>query len=170
MDMAKEIQGRLPKQINLKKKSDISFAITSKGVLNSLGVFLLQEVDRFNKLLSVMNKSLTLLQQAIQGTTVMSMELEAMFNCFLDNKVPKNWINSAYPCLKPLATWEEDMIKRIEFMSDWFYNGPPVSFWLPCFFFPQGFMTAALQEYSRSNDIALYTLKFRTNIMKAITP
>jgi len=74
----------------------------------------------------------------------MSMELEAMFKSFLDNKVPENWVRTAYPCLKPLASWEEDMIKRIEFISDWTYYGPPISFWLPAFFFPQGFMTAAL--------------------------
>lgn len=143
-DLAKDIEGRLPKQIDLSRKSDISFAMTNKGILNSMAVFLNQEVDRFNSLLGVIKKSLKLLQQAIQGTVVMSMELESMFKSFLDNKVPDNWVKAAYPCLKPLASWEEDMIKRIEFISDWTYFGPPNSFWLPAFFFPQGFMTAAL--------------------------
>lgn len=143
-DMAKDIEGRLPKQMDYERRSSISFELTDKGILNSLAVFLQQEVDRFNNLLGVIKKSLKLLQQAIQGTVVMSMELEAMFNSFLNNKVPANWEKAAYPCLKPLSSWEEDMIKRIDFISNWYYNGPPTAFWLPCFFFPQGFMTASL--------------------------
>lgn len=59
------------------------------GVMNSLGVFIGQEVDRFNILISVIKKSLVDLQKAINGLVVMSMDLEKMFNGFLDQKVPK---------------------------------------------------------------------------------
>jgi dynein heavy chain len=71
------------------------------------------------------------------------MELEQMFNKFLDSKVPDNWVKVAYPCLKPLGSWFKDMQKRIDFMGHWLYQGPPNSYWAPAFFFPQGFMTAA---------------------------
>ena len=54
----------------------------------SLGVFVGQEVDRFNTLLNVMKSTLINLDKAIQGTVVMSMDLESMFNNFLNNKVP----------------------------------------------------------------------------------
>jgi dynein heavy chain, axonemal len=40
--------------------------------MNSLGVFIGQEIDRFNTLLRVMKSSLTNLDKAIQGTVVMS--------------------------------------------------------------------------------------------------
>lgn len=143
-DIAKDIQARLPKPLNMKKACAAAFALTDKNVMNSMGVFLSMEIQRFNKLLAVLSKSLSDLQQAIQGTLVMSMELEAMFNCFLDSKVPANWKTVAYPCLKPLASWIADMIARFEFMSAWCYEKVPISFWLPAFFFPQGFMTAAL--------------------------
>lgn len=93
-----------------------------------------------------------------------------MFNNFLNGKVPANWERVAYPCLKPLASWEEDMIKRIEFIGNWTYYGPPNSFWLPAFFFPQGFMTAALQSYSRQTETAIDTLKYRTNITNNVDP
>jgi len=43
----------------------------------------------------------------------MSLELETMFFCFLNKKVPDNWENVAYPSLKPLASWYEDLIKRL---------------------------------------------------------
>ena len=39
--------------------------------------------------------------------------------------------------MKPLASWTEDFFMRIEFMDNWLIKGPPMSFWLPGFFFPQ---------------------------------
>lgn len=63
---------------------------------NSLDIFRSQEVQRFNKLISVMKKSLSDLQKAIKGTVVMSIQLENMFLAFLDKKVPELWENYAY--------------------------------------------------------------------------
>lgn len=111
-----------------------------------------------------MKYSLEELVKAIAGTVVMSMELEQMFAKFIDSKVPDNWVKHAYPCLKPLASWFKDLGKRIEFMSDWLYKGPPKSFWVPAFFFPQGFMTASAQMYARSTSQAIDTLAFKTNV------
>jgi len=80
-----------------------------------------QEIARFNKLLTVIRASLVDLQKAIQGTVVMSMELEAMFKSFIDAKVPNNWMGVGYPCLKPLGSWMKDLIRRIEFIGNWLY-------------------------------------------------
>lgn len=55
---------------------------------NSLDIFRLQEVERFNALISVIKRSLSDLQKAIKGTVVMSIQLENMFDAFLDKKVP----------------------------------------------------------------------------------
>jgi len=60
-----------------------------------LDIFKAQEVERFNKLLKIMKKTLVDLQKAIKGTVVMSIELENMFNAFLNTKVPENWENYA---------------------------------------------------------------------------
>lgn len=54
---------------------------------NTLGVFLGQELVRFNKLISVMDKSLKELQKAIKGLVVMSSELEKTHECFLFQQV-----------------------------------------------------------------------------------
>jgi dynein heavy chain len=102
----------------------------------SLGVFVGQEIDRFNGLLRVMRNSLINLDKAIQGTVVMSMELEMMFNDFLNNKVPIPWVKAGYPSLKPLASWVADLLLRVEFIMSWLYHGPPSTYWLPAFFFP----------------------------------
>jgi dynein heavy chain len=151
-DMAKEYSDMLPAQLDKSKAHATTFAVTDKGAMNSLGVFVGQEISRFNTLLAAMKSSLEDLVMAIAGTVVMSMELEQMFNKFLDAKVPDNWVKCAYPCLKPLSSWFKDMVKRIEFMSSWLYEGPPISFWVPGFFFPQGFMTASSQMYARETS------------------
>lgn len=84
------------------------------------------------------------IKNAIEGKVVMSMDLERMFNNFIDNRVPIMWANVGYPSLKPLNSWFDDLIQRVEFLSKWLYQGPPKSYWISAFFFPQGFMTAAL--------------------------
>ena len=163
-DMAIEFEKGLPKNLDLSKAHELTFAKTEQGIENSLGVFIKQEIARFNKLLTVIRASLVDLQKAIQGTVVMSMELEAMFKSFIDTKVPNNWMGVGYPCLKPLGSWMKDLIRRIEFIGNWLYQGPPSSYWIPAFFFPQGFMTASLQTYARKTSTAIDTLAFRTNV------
>jgi dynein heavy chain len=63
------------------------------------------------------------------------------YKSFTINQTPEVWHKSGYLCLKPLASWTTDLHRRIAFMSLWLKEGPPKSFWLPGFFFPQGFMT-----------------------------
>jgi len=127
--------------------------------VNSLGVFLGQELVRFNGLIEVMKSTLHQLQRAIKGEVVMSGELEAMYNCFVFQKVPAPWESAGYPCLKPLPSWVEDFLRRIQFMGDWLLHGPQNAYWLSGFFFPQGFMTAVKQTYSRNKMIAVDTLR-----------
>ena len=167
-EMAEKMKAELPDNMDKSKAHEKTFAKSEAGVMISLGVFVGQEIERFNKLLTVIRKNLQDLADAIEGTVVMSQELELMFNSFMDGKVPERWLSGAlgYPSLKPLAAWMADLIKRIEFMSTWLYEGPPLSFWLSCFFFPQGFMTATLQTYARDTKTAIDTLSFRTNVLE----
>lgn len=109
-----------------------------EGVMISLGVFVKQEMERFNKLLIEVKKNLNSLVNAIKGTEVMSSKLEDIFNSFIDNKVPLSWMdnNIGFPSLKPLASWVQDLVDRIEFIGGWVSNGPPMTFWVAAFFFP----------------------------------
>lgn len=85
------------------------FVEDEKGLLPSLSIVLLQEAARFNRLLKTIKLSLENLKCAIDGTALMSDELDAMFYSLLNNIVPKNWQKVAYPSLKPLASWLVDM-------------------------------------------------------------
>lgn len=109
-----------------------------EGVMISLGVFVKQEMERFNKLLIEVKKNLNSLINAIKGTEVMSSKLEEIFNCFLNNKVPEFWMdnNLGFPSLKPLDSWVNDLVDRITFVGSWVRDGPPLTFWVAAFFFP----------------------------------
>uniref|UniRef100_K3W9Z0 AAA+ ATPase domain-containing protein n=1 Tax=Globisporangium ultimum (strain ATCC 200006 / CBS 805.95 / DAOM BR144) TaxID=431595 RepID=K3W9Z0_GLOUD len=126
----------------------------------SMNTVLVQEVQRYNYLLHVMKVSLPNLQKALKGLTVMSPELETMANCIFNQKVPPLWEKKAYPSLKPLSSWVEDLLERIRFLTHWVDNGIPVVFWLSGFFFPQGFLTGIQQNHARQFGIAIDTLSF----------
>ena len=42
----------------------------------------------------------------------------------------------------------------------WLTFGPPQSFWLPGFFFPQGFLTGVLQTHARKYSLPIDQLLF----------
>ena len=71
-----------------------------------MGVFVEQEAVRFNKLLVVIRRTLVNLQKSIDGTVVMSADLEQMFNNFLINRRPELWEQSDlnFLTLKPLSS------------------------------------------------------------------
>jgi dynein heavy chain, axonemal len=117
------------------------------------------------------------LQKAIKGLVLMSKDLDAMFTSLQNNKVPALWESVAYPSLKPLSSWFTDMTYRVRFFQDWISPPPkinpetgeeeqrsgrpiPISFWISAFYFPQGFLTAVLQGYSRAHLIPVDILSF----------
>merc|ERR1712078_233907 len=108
-------------------------------------------------MLSFMKKMLLEMQRAIKGLVVMSAELDAAYANFLFQQVPAKWGEGGvgYPSLKPLASWFKDFVERCHFMHTWLTTQPPASFWIPAFFFPQGFLTSALQMYARKYQEAI---------------
>ncbi|KAH0513658.1 Dynein heavy chain 14, axonemal [Microtus ochrogaster] len=81
--------------------------------------FLSQEIERFNKLLSVIHKSLKDLQLAIKGEIILTQDLEEIYDSFLRVKVPKLWQKNAYRSCKPLSFWVSDLIQRVNFFNTW---------------------------------------------------
>jgi len=159
-DMAEDLLKRIPESKKQKEAHPDTYKKTPQGGVVSLGVFHGQEYTRIVSMISKVKSSLKMLGKAIKGVVLMSADLEGMYNSFLIQKVPNNWLKVAYPCLKPLNSWVVDFIERIHFLMGWLTNGPPLSFWISCFFFPQGFMTSALQLHARKTKIPIDTLVF----------
>ena len=171
-ELAEDILKRLPPPLDPEAAHPLTFALaegTGDGV-NSLGVFLQQEMSRFNNLTAVMRSSLSTLKKAVKGLVVMSSALETMLGAMLFQRVPPAWETAAYPSLKPLGGWVADLCARLQALDVWLRNGPPNCFWISGFFFPQGFTTGALQMYARKTRIPIDTLEFRTLVQDADGP
>lgn len=87
-----------------------------KGRLPSLTTVLMQEIDRYNKLLKLIHSSMENLKKAIKGLVVMSEALEEVFKAFINNQVPQMWSSRSYPSLKSLSSWVQDLILRLDFI------------------------------------------------------
>jgi len=78
----------------------------------SMNVVLVQEVARYNSLLEVIHTSSEALALALEGLVVTTAETEATLDSLLSNQVPARWRQRAYPSLKPLTAWVEDLRAR----------------------------------------------------------
>lgn len=141
------------------------------GSLTSLQLVLLHEVDHFNHLLHVVASSLKNLQLAVQGVLVMSADLERVFSSMLRGEVPAAWAKAAYPSLKPLASWHNDLRARVGFIRSWLVApGPPDRFPLPYFFYTQGFLTGVLQMHARKHKVPIDFLSFAYRLLDEPSP
>ena len=156
IDIAKNIQVQLCAAYDIEQIS----MLYPTDYHESMNTVLVQEAQRYNRLLIYMHSSLISVQKALKGLVVLSAELEAMGNDMFDQRVPAGWTSKSYPSLKPLGPWTKDLFQRLSFMQSWIDNGVPSSFWISGFFFPQGFLTAILQNFARKYQMPIDTVSF----------
>jgi len=121
------------------------------GKSNSLNVFLEQEIERLQKLLNIVRKTLVDLQLAIDGTIIMSHKLQDALDCIFNARVPTHWQGNLSWKAPNFPRWYEGLIDRYNQLFNWLTNKPPKSFWITGFYNPQGFLTAVHQEVTRAN-------------------
>ncbi|KAL3846382.1 hypothetical protein ACJMK2_017380 [Sinanodonta woodiana] len=160
LDLAANIYKQIPENIDYDGTAKI--LSTDPSPLN---VVLLQEIQRYNSLQNEIRASLTDLEKGIQGLVVMTFELENIFQCIYDGRVPPAWLK-AYPSLKPLAAWTRDLVLRVEQFAKWAQVAhPPTIFWMSAFTFPTGFLTAVLQTAARQNNVSVDSLSWEFSVM-----
>jgi len=147
-DQAAEIKARMPPLY----ECDAIQMMYPVRYDESMNTVLVQELEKFNRLLKVVHSSTKDVQLALKGLVVMSADLDAMGTAVFNQFVPGMWEEKAYPSLKPLAAWVQDLVDRLDFFSTWVEKDLPSVYWVSGFFFPQAFMTGTLQNYARKHN------------------
>uniref|UniRef100_A0A0A9X8R5 Dynein heavy chain 8, axonemal n=1 Tax=Lygus hesperus TaxID=30085 RepID=A0A0A9X8R5_LYGHE len=120
------------------------------GALNSLNIFLRQEIDRMQRVIKLVKITLKDLLLAIEGIIIMNENLREAFDAIYDAKVPMVWKRGSWESAS-LGFWYTELIMRNKQFVKWCFKGRPTAFWMTGFFNPQGFLTAMKQEVARAH-------------------
>lgn len=111
---ASDILKKLPQIFDLdkiRKKYGLEISPTT--------VVLLQELERFNRLISSMQRSLSTLKRALKGEVGMSNELDDLARALFNGQLPPTWRKLAPATKKTLGNWMDHFMKRLNQYNSW---------------------------------------------------
>uniref|UniRef100_A0A5K3EWX0 Dynein, axonemal, heavy chain 5 n=1 Tax=Mesocestoides corti TaxID=53468 RepID=A0A5K3EWX0_MESCO len=149
--MAEEMLSKVPPDYN---PFEVKELLQQLDHLKPLHIFLRHEIDRIQRVISVVRVTLSDLKVAIDGTIIMSESLRDALDNMYDAHIPALWRKVSWDSAT-LGFWFTDLLDRNAQLRNWLFHGRPKSYWLTGFFNPQGFLTAMRQEIARANKFAL---------------
>jgi len=129
---------------------------------------LLQEMERFNKLVSRMGQTISDLKRALKGEIGMSAELDALGTAFFNGQLPDLWRKLAPQTEKNLVNWIAHFERRYKQYRDWVDVEEPKVIWLSGLSIPESYSTALIQTTCRSKGWALDKSTMYTNVTKIL--
>lgn len=108
------------------------------------------------------------LNLGFQGLLTISEKMEQLMDAIALDRVPKSWVDLAYPSKRGLGSWFQNLLKRIEQLRNWKDdpNVIPKVTMLNRLFNPQSFLTAIKQVVGRRNQWELNKINIQTDVLK----
>lgn len=146
-DQSKEYLLKIPTDYNmmevleLLRKLQGPKGLSDRGMNVPLNVFLYQEIQRMQKILTIVRTTCQQIVEAIDGQIIMTPQIVSAIDSIADAKVPNNWIYDATGAeiswlLPNLGGWIGGLTDRNGQLFSWLKNGRPNTFWLTGFFNP----------------------------------
>jgi len=136
-----------------------------KGFGAPLNIFLFQELQRLQNIIKIVRTNLKSIAMAIDGTVVMSTDLQADLASIFDARVPIRWTNDSSGAeiswlMPTLGGWFTGLNERQVMLNTWLEWDRRVmkSYWLTGFTNAKGFLTGIQQEVTRQHKKDQWTL------------
>ncbi|KAM3960300.1 LOW QUALITY PROTEIN: dynein heavy chain at 89D [Aphomia sociella] len=133
-------------------------------------VVLLQELERFNRLISRMRSTLSLLRKALAGEIGMDAVLDNVSYSLFNGQLPHVWRQLAPATCKGLGGWMDHFIARTKQYTDWATIEEPVVIWLSGLHIPESYLIAHIQIACRLYTWPLDRSTQFTRVTKWISP
>ncbi|XP_064378089.1 dynein axonemal heavy chain 10 [Dromaius novaehollandiae] len=160
-NVAKDIENKIPQVFDLDQIRKVFGTDISPTT-----VVLLQELERFNKLIIRMAKSLAELQRALAGEVGMSSELDDVARALFNGQIPGIWRRLAPDTLKTLGNWMIFFRNRYHQYTTWVNESEPKVMWLSGLHIPESYLTALVQATCRKNSWPLDRSTLYTEVTK----
>ncbi|XP_028177563.1 dynein heavy chain 10, axonemal, partial [Ostrinia furnacalis] len=108
-------------------------------------VVLLQELERFNRLVGRMRSTLSLLRKALAGEIGMDAVLDNVSYSLFNGQLPQVWRSLAPATCKGLGGWMDHFTTRTKQYTDWATMEEPIVIWLSGLHIPESYLIAHIQ-------------------------